>query len=495
MLAAQTSMDVLRVNNLHVRLGSNGLLADSMGMPAVYTAGGLRLLNNAGVWMSAADSAGNLRLAAHSLLSNQHEFWSGPLELVNEKPSSQALWDKVYAVRRSEIEFHNLHYTDNGYVPVPHIAGWPGSAGTPYAQVLAPFVDLNINDQVYEPAKGDYPYIPSDAMVYSIANDRYSAQHGYTGGLPLGVELHSSIYGFTNDTALNNCVLLRYTVHNRSDRNYSNFRLSAVLNFGIGTLSNDYLGTEIGANALYAINDTSEATFSGRLVSIGCMALNRKISSTMYFENNADPINGRPDSAVHFMRLMQGKWKNGMALNYGSNGVDGSGPADFVFPDTTDALRGGLRWLDQVPGKKVGIMNFDALELKRGKSVTFEFACFFVEEKFNNIKQIGDNCLMIKEALRGRNMLTLVEKTSEKRLSVNAYPNPVKNGDKLYLANLPESLCSIRLISADGREICKLNLDINDNSVILPPGLNQGVYIVECKTLNTLQRLKLILNH
>lgn len=488
-------MDVLRVNNLHVRLGSNGLLSDSMGVPAIYTSGGLRLLDNAGVWMAATDSAGNLRLAAHSVLSNQHEFWSGPLELVNEKPSSQALWDKVYTVTRSEIDYHNRHYTDNGYVPVPHIAGWPGSAGTPYAQVLAPFVDLNTNNRIYEPAKGDYPYIPSDALIYSIANDRYSSQHNYSGGLPLGVELHSSVYGFGNDSALDNCVLLRYTVHNRSDRNYANFRLSAVLNFGIGALSNDYLGTEIGANTLYAVNDTSEATFSGRLVSIGCMALNRKISSTMYFENNADPINGRPDSAVHFLRLMQGLWKNGMALNYGSNGVDGSGPADFVFPDTTDAVRGGLRWLDQVPGKKLGIMNFDAMELKRGQSLAFEFACFFVDKKHENFKQIGDVCLNIKEALKGRNLLKLVEKTEANDLHLSAYPNPVKNGDKLYLSNLPESLCAISLIGADGREICKLNLDINDNSVILPPGLNQGVYIVECKTLNTVQRLKLILNH
>lgn len=488
-------MDVLRVNKLHVRLGSNGLLADSMGMPAVFSAGGMRLMDNAGVWMSATDSAGNLRLAAHSVLLNQHEFWSGPLELINEKPSSQALWDKVYAVRRAEIEYHNLHYTDNGYVPVPHIAGWPGSAGMPYAQVLAPFVDLKTNDQIYEPAKGDYPYITSDALIYSIANDRYSSQHSYTGGLPLGVELHSSVFGFANDSALNNCVLLKYTVHNRSDRNYSNFRLSAVLNFGIGMLSNDYLGTEIGANAMYAINDTSEATFSGRLVSIGCMALNRKISSTMYFENNADPINGRPDSAVHFLRLMQGAWKNGMALNYGSNGVDGSGPARFVFPDTTDAVRGGLRWLDQVPGKKLGIMNFDAMELKQGKSLTFEFACFFVDQKTDKLKQIGDNCLMIKGALKRLNLLTLVEKSSAKALAITSYPNPVKNGDKLYLANMPEGLNGIRLIGADGREICKLNLDINDNSIILPPGLNQGVYIVECKTLNTVQTLKLILNH
>ena len=65
------------------------------------------------------------------------------------------------------------------------------------------------------------------------------------------------------------------------------------------------------------------------------MALNKHIASSMYFENNADPINGLPVTAEHFMNLMQGKWKNGKTLNYGSNGVDGTGYARYVYPDTT----------------------------------------------------------------------------------------------------------------------------------------------------------------
>lgn len=486
-------MSVLRINNLSVRLNSNGLISDSLGQPAMVNKNGMGLLDNAGVWMSATDSAGNLRTAAHSLLVNSHEFWGGPLELKNEIPASNLLWDKVYPVYQSEVNYHIAHYKDNGYSPVSNIAKWPGSAGSPYAQVLAPFVDVEVNDQVYNPTSGDYPYLKTDGLIYSISNDRYSA-HNYSGGLPLGIELHTSVSGFAGDSLLGNCILVKYTVFNRSDRDYDNFRLSPVFNYGIGNISNEYLGTEIGANAMYTVNDTSEATFSGRLVSLVCMAVNRKISSTMYFENSADPINGRPDSAVHFSNLMQARWKNGQFLNYGSNGVDGSGSARFVYPDTTDKSNGGFRWLDQVPGEKFGIMNFDSLELKRGKSLQFELALFYVEENNYNIKQIGVNCLKIKQALIDRNMVKLVEKPLAESSHFRLYPNPAKIGDKVYLGDLFEVPMGIRLIDMQGKEIIKLNLDINDKSVILPPDLKPGVYILECKTLNEVKVQKLILN-
>lgn len=490
---SQASMYVLSVNNLKTRLNSNGLIADSLNAPAIQTANGLQLLDNAGVWMSATDSAGNIRVAAHSVLNNTHEFWAGPLELQNEKPSSQSSWNRVYPISKNEIQYHRMHYADNGYTVSSNILNWPGSVGSPYAQVMAPFVDFQINDQLYQPSKGDYPFIKSDALVYSISNDRYSS-HTYSNGLPLGVELHTSIYGFANDSTLKNCVIVKYTVFNRSNRNYQNFRLSCVLNFGIGNLDNEYLGTEIGANTLYAINDTSEATFSGRLVSLGCMSLNRRLNSSMYFENTIDPINGRPDSAKHFFNLMQGNWKNGQNLNYGSNGVDGNGNAEYVYPDTTDSKNGGFRWIDQVPGKKIGIMNFDSIQLNRASSATYEFAYFLVEENYNNAKQYGYYCLRIKQALSDRNIVNLVENVYSKEGDFRVYPNPAKIGDKLYFDCDLETTIGIRLINMEGKEIYKFNLDSNDKSIILPPDLKPGVYVMEYKTLNTTLVQKLILN-
>ena len=75
------------------------------------------------------------------------------------------------------------------------------------------------------------------------------------------------------------------------------------------------------------------------------------------------------------------------------------------------------------------------------------------------------------------------------------FPNPVKIGDKLNLQTLLESPQCIRLVDLNGVEICKLNLDDNGKSIILPPDLNAGVYIVEYKTLNIVHIQKLILTH
>jgi hypothetical protein len=75
------------------------------------------------------------------------------------------------------------------------------------------------------------------------------------------------------------------------------------------------------------------------------------------------------------------------------------------------------------------------------------------------------------------------------------FPNPVKIGDKLNLQTSLESPDCIRLMDLNGKEICKLNLDDNDKSIILPPDLNAGVYIVEYKTLNIVHVQILILTH
>ncbi len=484
---------VITNNNLSLRLGSDGMLKDSSSVSSIVNKTGMGLLQSAGVWMSATDSLGQVRLTVYDAINGGAEMWPGPMTLVNEQAANSLQWNKVYPLTKVNIIYHIQNYNKQQYLPISEISNWPGSFGFPYAQILAPFVDLEDNNMVYEPLKGDYPYIESDAILYSISND-VANTHSISNGLPLGVELHTTVMSF-NDPILSNCFMVRYTVFNRSPRTYKNFRFSPVLNFKIGSIENEYLGTEIGAQAIYAINDTSEATFSKKLVSLGCMALNKHIVSSMYFENNADRINGRPDSVQHFVNLMQGKWKNGKVLNFGSNGVDGSGVAKYVYSDTTDNSHSNLRWTDQVPGKKIGLLNFEAIELKSGQGSTYDLVYFSVDENFKSFKQIGENCLRIRQVLNTKNLLKTERINHVKASILTWFPNPVKIGDKLNLQTTLESPDCIRLMDLNGKEICKLNLDDKDKSIILPPDLNAGVYIVEYKTLNIVHVQKLILTH
>jgi hypothetical protein len=491
---AQPSSSVLRVNELEAALRSDGLLFDSMGTTKFRTRSGLQLANRAGIWISAKDSAGNIMVSTHDVLGNNGDFSSGPLEIASGQAPDPAMWNKVYPVTAAEIAYHQSHYNTGGYTVPQNILNWPGSSAPPYAKILAPFVDYQDSNQVYEPLKGDYPYIISDGLVYGLSNEKYNNAGS------MGIELHTSLYGFDQkDSILKNCILVRYSVHNRSGKNYDNFRLSSVINFKIGVSQNEFLGTDVRSKAIFAVNDTSEATFSNKLVSMGCMLVNRKISSTMYFNDNNDPISGRPISDGDYYNLMQGRWKSGKQLTYFGNGVDGSIPARYVYPYTSDASHGDTLWSEEstsnIPGQRLGIMNTDSTQLKKGEAKVYDFVYFFVEKNTYNVKRIGEYCLKVNTALAAKNLLDIGGNTPAKRPLLSCFPNPAKAGEKLTITNVPETALYLRLIGLDGQEICKLNLDINNNCIILPHYLSSGMYMIEYKTLNTIQFNKLIINN
>ncbi|MES2616230.1 MAG: T9SS type A sorting domain-containing protein [Bacteroidota bacterium] len=499
-ISAQQPFTKVEVNRLKAVLGADGVLFDSSGTSGLNIKNAVvnSLANRAGIWMSATDSAGNLRLSAHNVLGGTHDFWPGPLEVNGAKAADPVIWNKSYAVTKTEINYHKQHYMDAGYTASQGIAAWPGSQGSPYAQVLAPFVDNNLSNQLYEPLLGDYPYFTSDAISYSISNDNY-ANHTYSGGLPLGVEVQTSLYAFNStDSFLGNAVFVRYVVHNRSNRNYDNFRLSAVTNFKIGVTANEYLGTSIPGNAMFAINDTTEATFKEQLVSLGCMAFNHRIKSTMYFNNDNNAINGSPVSAVDFQRLMQGQWKNGASLRFGGNGIDGNDVARYIYPYTGDSENGNLMWSEtsvgNTSGNRIGLMNSDSFTLNRGKALVFDFLYFYVEEKFANIKQIDYFCSSLNARLADKQMLSNDKITASKGMSFYTYPNPAKAGEKMGIFRKQEIAMGLTIYDISGREICNYNLPVTENSIILPASLISGLYYIEFKTLNTVERQILKIN-
>jgi hypothetical protein len=496
---AQTTTDLLKNQRMAVRLGSNGLLSDSSGSPAISQVNGTRLMERAGVWMSAIDDNGIIRVSAHNVTGKLQNFWCGPMQLNNELAADTMAWNKVWQLNQEQVKFHKDHFKDNNYLAKPVINNWPGNGPSGYAKVLAPFVDNDLNDQLYQPKDGDYPYLTSESLMYSIANDNAN-KHWQSNIQSLGVELHTAVMGFSaEDTALSNCVMVRYSVFNRSARNYKNFRFSTVMNFAIGIEDNEYLGTDVGNKILFAINDTSEATFSNKLLSIGCMALNNQLSSTMYFENTPDPVNGLPVLDSHYVRLMTGYWKNNKRLVYGGNGVDASGSsARFVYPYNTDVSQGSLMWSDNEryqPGKRYGLMNFDSVSLAAGTGRYYDVVYFIVEEDSFDIKQIPQSCLKIKQVLNTKNLLKGPKTEYKNGQFPVLYPNPIKAGEKMVIKFTLESPTNMRIISLEGRQIIKINLDSFDNSIILPEDLAEGVYLLEYETLNTKRYIKFNLNH
>ena len=495
-LFSQGSMGDMTLNKVKVFANSNGLLFDSLGSQGLIKQG-VGFSVGSGVWMSANDNNGDLRVAAHQLGGTNHEFWPGPLALNGGNASNSNDWDFTYSVTSKEVENHQLNFKKSEYQMPNSIRNWPGSKGSPYSQILAPFVDYQTNDQIYTPEEGDYPYFQGDKLMYSISNDKF-ANHAYSKTQPLGVELHTSVYGFdTQDSVLSNAILVRYIVYNRSNNSYNNFRFSVINSFKIGQIENEYLGTDVRNKILFAYNDFNDATFQGRLVSLSCMALNNTINSTMYYNNNNDVINGMPVNARDFNALMSGKWKNGSSLKYGGNGVDGSSNARFVYPFDTDSENNNLMWSEplvgNLPGRRIGLMNFDSLSLSAGGFVYYDLLYSFVDEKFSNIKQIGDNCLRVKQALVDNKTLNNKLKTNKNRLNNTVYPNPLKSGGKLYFAEVLENNTIIEILNAQGQLVYQKNLDNTDKYIILPDSFVHGVHFLRMKKLNTIECYKIII--
>ncbi len=494
-LIAQKTVAYTGSIHLNGCANSKGFLFDYNGAPGLVNRS-YNLARGSGIWLSATDSAGNIRLAAHNILGGQHDFWPGPMQIKTGVSADTSAWNKVYPISQGQITYHQQHYKDNGYQVQADILNWPGSLGSPYAQILAPFVDAKVNDLLYQPLTGDYPYIACDQLVYTITNDNANA-HTYSKALPLGVEVHTSLYTFkTEDSFLANSILVRYVIHNRSGRNYKNFRLSAVTAFQIGSVENEFLGTDIDNKTIFAINDTMEATFKNKLVSLGCMAFNQNISSSIYFNDNSNVLNGRPSSDSQFLNLMQGKWKSGKPLGYGGTGIDGTGNAKFVYPYTSDNSNGNLMWNEygNIPGKRIGLLNCDSTQLNNGAAKVYDFIFFNVEEKFNNIKQIGHFCLNLKQALDGKKLLDLPQVNSAKTNKILVFPNPLSAGDKLFIKRNTDLPMIARIVDINGKEINNYNLDVFQNCIILPANLEGGLYFIEFKTLNTIERQILNIN-
>ena len=482
-------------NQLSAGVNAKGFLFDSLNHAGLKTVNYI-LSNGAGIWLSAKDSLGELRVSGHDVLNFQHDFWPGPLQLKTAIPSDSSAWNHVYPISATQINFHRAHYRDDQYQASTEILNWPGSLGAPYAQILAPFVDAKVNDQIYTPSTGDFPYINCSQMIYSIANDN-AGLHNLSNSKALGVEIHTSLYTFNAaDSFLKSSVLVRYVVHNRSARNYKNFRLSAITSFQIGDFDNEFLGTDIPNQTLFAINDTSEATFKNKLVSMGCMAINQKISSTMYFNDDNNLLNGRPSIPTHFYNLMQGKWKNGKSLGFGGTGTDGNGKAKYVYPYTSDDSNGNIMWNEygNIPGKRIGLLNSDSVELKAGTAKVYDFVYFLVEEKFNNIEQIGSFCLNIKKGLSERKVLKVTPEIVVNQTKINLFPNPLTAGGKLFIDLKTDLPMFARIIDINGKEISNYNLQGSENCIILPDNLVVGLYFIEFKTLNTIERQILNIN-
>ena len=401
------SFGYLDINNVRARFSSSGshFFHDSAQYEVPKGSGKTSIFSNS-LWIGGKDGPGQIHFAGERYrqgptggsAGTHPDFYSGPvMDSAKYSIYQDTLWNYVWDLKKSDIDYHKAHYMDPGYTPIHDILTWPGNGdtGSGEALILAPFFDVN-GDQTYDPSNGDYPLIRGDQALFFIFNDD-RGPHLESEGAKLRVEIHGMAYAFDmpEDSALKNTVFLNYKLYNRSQNTYDSTMLGIFTDIDLGYPMDDFVGCDVERNMYFGYNGTpvdgtGQSYAYGENPPVQSVTLlggpsmdtdgidNPRYSNTgaqlcdfsvnglnfgdsivdnerfglqgfMYFNNGnagvpfymTDPL-----YAADYYHLLCGKWKDGTAMMYGGNGHSGTGgygPAcRFMFPGESDTLNWGV---------------------------------------------------------------------------------------------------------------------------------------------------------
>ena len=397
----------LEINNVRARFSSSGahFFNENADYEVPKGSGKTSIFSNT-MWIGGKDGQKLLHFAGERYrqgpltgpAGTQFDFYAGPvMDSINYSIYQDTVWNKVWNLKKTDIDYHRAHFWQVGYTPIHDILTWPGNGNVALGQApkLAPFSDRN-GDGIYDPYDGDYPEIRGDQALFFIFNDD-RGPHMESNGVKLRVEIHGMAYAFDmpDDSAFKNTVFLNYKFYNRSQNTYDSTLLGVFTDIDLGYSMDDYIlcdvernmyigynGTPVdgtgqsfayGAsppaqavtivsgpymdadgidNPRYDINGNQLCDFSVNGSNFGDSIVDNErygMQRFMYFNNSTAGVPiwmTDPNYAPEYYQLMCGKWKDGTPVIYGGNGhsgFGGYGPAcRFMFPGESDTLNWGV---------------------------------------------------------------------------------------------------------------------------------------------------------
>ncbi len=482
----------------------------------------------AGLWLGGLDEGNNLKLACqtYGLSSGQTDFWPGPLS-DNGIPIPNACenFDKIWEVKKEDLDAHIADYEDNGMIdnPIihPSIKSWPGKDNPlslanngfelPAGRDLAPFFDVN-NDNKYNPEDGDYPDTRNaDVAQWWIFNDN-SNIHSETNGDPIKAEIAVLSYTFDDDQVnQNSTIFYELEITNRALEAIKGFYVGLWVDPQLGCYEDDYIGCSPEDDLAFVYNSDSEdgdannncagggATFDNGIPLFGIKILEgvkdadgvaQGMTSFTYYNNNG--VGGPwpagtvdPSSAFQYYPYLDGRWGAGTPFTIGGSGHDPYGDATrFVFPDDPSDPTG---WSQCTAGSAEGdrrfIISSGTTTLLPGEKTNVSYAAIVtgaVEHPCPDISPLIEAANDAQDAYdarltKNKNILLATELT--------IHPNPTN--DIVNIQNSEnEVIESLTLTTVDGKIINHFT-DLNDSNYQLDLS-NQaaGIYILNIKTEN-----------
>ena len=332
------------------------------------------------LWIAGIDAGEQLKAAAMTYRQTGNDFWTGPLDPSGEIDAETCNeYDKHFVVTRQEVDEFIAWFNDNDAYPdysIPlSILNWPGNGVNGDYQFLAPYYDAN-DDGEYNPSDGDYPkydiegnldcnnddLIYGDQTLYWIFNDKGNI-HSETGADPIGLEIRAQAFAFATNDEINNMTFYNYKIINRATIQLKDAYFGQWVDPDLGKYDDDYVGCDVARGFGYCYNgdDVDEGAtgygatppaigvdfFQGPLADVDDGIDNDRdsiidepgeqaIMSRFVYYNNDFTNTGNPENGQHIYNYLIGKWKNGLEITYGGDGVNGSTPAKFMFPGDTD---------------------------------------------------------------------------------------------------------------------------------------------------------------
>ena len=347
------------------------------------------------VWFGGYDAGNNLKVAAQTYRQFGVDFWTGPLSMVDASTdiSSCNSYDKIYKITRKEVDEFVL-----AAGPITDaIKNWPGNGDITlnHDPQMAPFVDID-NDNIYNPAAGDYPFydvyssgaklpdgtckarVFGDETLWWVYNDNGNL-HQATGSPAIGMEVRAQAFAFKTTDDINNMTFYNFQIINRSSTVLNQTYMTVWTDADLGYFSDDYIGCDVKRGLGYIYNgDQDDETAAGIngygkfLPALGCDFFQGPINTTdgidndgdgltdelgeqmgmtkfLYFNNNISGTPAQttdPDNAQQYYQYMTGFWKDGTPFTCGGNAYGGTTATSYVFPaDTyTSGACGAATW-------------------------------------------------------------------------------------------------------------------------------------------------------
>ena len=194
-------------------------------------------------------------------------------------------------------------------------------------------------------------------------NDVAGIHEASNSAFSLGIELHTSVYGYncpdnpSFDSLLHHTIFAHFEIYNRSNSSLHQMYFGIQNLSGVGNAGDDYVGFNIDRNYYYNYNsDNDDETPEGFGLNppiFNCVLLKGPLADSFDgIDNDRDLIIDETDETVATNSFMvfnndgtdfgnpaNAEWKDNSHLNFGGNGFQTGGVnCSFMYPDNSDSL-------------------------------------------------------------------------------------------------------------------------------------------------------------